>query len=78
MYCLVNFDANELIASSGDRGILEELMLDMFFEDVYDEFCWNVGWPDSMAPEILANDAWYTMLDWYSDYISIEEVPFFE
>ena len=41
-YILFNYDVDEPIFISEDKGLLEEIMYDMFFEDAYFDFCWSI------------------------------------
>lgn len=37
-YILFNYDIDEPIFASDDRGLLEEILYDIFFEDAYFDF----------------------------------------
>lgn len=73
-YILFNYDVDEPLFISEDKGLLEEIMYDMFFEDAYFDFCWSVrdtSWDVSAA----ADDCWMNCLSFYEDYIDIVEAP---
>ena len=73
MYILWNYDLDEPIAVSEDKGLLQEISCYCFMEDAYMDYCYNC---------VLGNgtiqDSWNATLDWYNMYIDIVEAPFYK
>ena len=73
IYILYNTDFNEVITTSTDRGLLEELMYDYFLEDLQWEFYVNsADQPIENMPRIV-RDTWWSVFDWYMNFIEIFE-----
>lgn len=68
IYVLWNFDCNEPIMTSHDRGLLEEVMWDMFADDVQMLYHFDSN------PNYTLDWAWEDNLDYYQDYIEILEL----
>ena len=76
-YILFNYDVDEPIFASDDRGLLEEILYDIFFEDAYFDFCWRVRDENLQTINSLlvaADECWNNCFYFYEDYIDIVEV----
>ncbi len=65
IYILYNTDFNEVIATSEDKSLLEEIMCDNFFEDLICEFYYHTN--------VSAQEVWLDVLDWYLNFMEIFE-----
>lgn len=73
IYILEDYDAGELIFASEDEGLLEEIMCDMFFEFIQEEF--NIRQPYYRKSDTeLMGEIWEDMMEFFCDYMGIEEV----
>ena len=74
IYYLINdADYSEICYSSYDRSLLEEIMYDEFFNDVMIQFYERVDTINWERACFWYNQIWQEMLDYYNDYISIQE-----
>lgn len=82
VYVLWNYDTDEPLFSSTDKSAVEEMMCDLFMEDAYDQFCWELFRPYILrTPNYtkeniinLANDAMEDTMNWYDSYMGIIEL----
>ena len=76
IYILYNQDICETLCASEDRELLQEVMCDMFMEDVLFQWYWDLQWSVYEIKDLpeRANMIWDDMIEWYWDYIIIEEV----
>lgn len=82
VYVLWNYDTDEPIFSSTDKAAVEEIMCDLFFEDAYDQFCWEIFRPyilniPTYTPKKVAdlvNNVFEDTMDWYDNYMGIIEI----
>lgn len=72
MYILWNYEMDEPIAVSKDKGLLQEIMCDCFMNDAYMEYCY-----DCLLADSTIKDAWDSTLDWYHSYMNIVDAPFY-
>lgn len=70
-YILYNFSNDEAMYASEDRGLLEEIMYDLFLEDAYYDYChcYHFGY------NVPICDIWDDILEYYNDYMTIIECP---
>ena len=75
IYHLINDEEfPDVIYSSPDRGLLEEIMCDMFMEDCYYQFCWDEDFPyGNRNAAQVARDAWDDNFEYYENYVGISE-----
>lgn len=83
MYILWNYEQNSPIIASEDKGLLEELMCDTYFDDAYYDFCWKALSPlmNPISVEELPEYARTTYQDvsaWYNAYMDIVRVEVVE
>lgn len=71
VYILYNFSNDEAIYASEDRGLLEEIMYDLFLEDAYYDYCHCYHFEYNVP----ICDIWDDMVEYYNDYMSIIECP---
>ena len=74
LYCIWNYDCDEPIFVSPDKGLLEEMMYDLFLKDAYEEFCWSLFSPYGnyeLTIDEAVKDAYDTTDDWYNNYMAI-------
>ena len=78
IYILYNSDTNEVVATSEDRSLLEEICSDHFIEDVEYEWYWRTASPyakvyDKSELYQVAENVWNDTLEWYDIYMLIFE-----
>ena len=75
VYVLYNWDSNEIIAISQDRGLIEEIMCDCFIDDLEYQWYWDQYYDSYKTndPRKMAELIWTDMLEWYDGYIGIYE-----
>lgn len=75
VYVLYNWDTNDIIAISEDRGLIEEIMCDCFMADVEYQWFWEQQYHTLEIAEAneYAKDLWNDMVEWYEDNIGIYE-----
>ena len=82
VYVLWNYDEDTPIFASEDKGLVEEILCDLYFEDAYYDFCWKVASPYVRPinvedlPEYVSM-AHEDITGWYEDYMGILEIPVF-
>ena len=76
IYVLYNHDINEAIYASEDYGLLCEILCDTFMDDVKYQWYWDLNWSQYEIEDLpeRAKMVWRDMLEWYNDYVYIEEV----
>ena len=75
IYTIWNYDANDAVISSEDKGLLQELMCDMYIDDCYESYLWDyLRWDNYLDIQ----DIFENMLDFYRDYIGIVESQMIE
>ena len=82
VYVLWNYDEDTPIFASEDKGLVEEILCDLYFKDAYYDFCWKVASPyvrpiDAEDLPDYAQMAHQDILEWYEDYMAILEIPVF-
>lgn len=70
IYTIWNYDADDAVISSEDKDLLQELMCDMYMDDCYESYLWDLLWRDNGMD---IQDIFENMLDFYRDYIGIVE-----
>lgn len=75
VYILFNYDVNEVILVTEDKGFAQECMCDCFMADVEYQWYWEQQYRslENETIEQTAHDIWNDMLNWYEDYIGIIE-----
>ena len=73
VYILFNVDVEEVIAVSEDRGLIEEIAMDCFIDDVDYQWHWELQHANYTEEELpqRAQELWEDMMTWYTDYIVI-------
>ena len=73
VYILFNVDVEEVIAVSEDRGLIEEIAMDCFIDDVNYQWYWESQYADYTKETLSkhAKELWEDMMTWYTDYIVI-------
>ena len=80
IYHLVNDEEfPDVIYISPDRGLLEEIMCDMFMEDfqeecqaAVDEHFIDMEGKDKDTP-VMLKESWNRLITWYNEYLEIQE-----
>lgn len=72
VYILWNFDIDEPIFASIDKGLVEEIMCDAYFDDVYQEYLYRY---QSRYDNSTIEEIYNEITEWYDMYMSIIEVP---
>ena len=73
-HLIVDEEFPDVIWSSTDKGLLEEIMCDMFMYDCYYQFCWDEDFPyGNRNAAQVARDAWDDNIDYYTSYVNIAE-----
>ena len=70
IYTIWNYDVDDVVISSEDKDLLQELMCDMYMDDCYESYLWDLLWRDNGMD---IQDIFENMLDFYRDYIGIVE-----
>jgi len=70
IYTIWNYDVDDVVISSEDKDLLQEIMCDMYMDDCYESYLWDLLWRDNGMD---IQDIFESMLDFYEDYIGIVE-----
>ena len=68
IYTIWNYDVDDAVISSEDKDLLQEIMCDMYMDDCYESYLWDLLWRDNGMD---IQDIFENMLDFYEDYIGI-------
>lgn len=72
IYTIWNYDVDDAVISSEDKDLLQELMCDMYMDDCYESYLWDLLWRDNGMD---IQDIFDNMLDYYNEYMVIIESP---
>lgn len=75
VYILWNFDIDEPVFASTDKGLVEEIMCDAYFDDIYQEYLYRCLGRPSFYENLTINEIYDDITEWYNMYMSIVEVP---
>lgn len=83
MYIWWNYEQSSPVIASEDKGLLEELMCDAYFDDAYYDFCTRVFSPllNPISIEDLPEEAHMVhqeVTHWYNAYMDIVRVEVVE
>ena len=79
IYSLVYTDFGEVMYTSSEKEILQEIMCDMFMEDfqeecqaAVDEHFIDMEGKDKDTP-VMLKESWDRLITWYNEYLEIQE-----
>lgn len=75
MFAIFNYDTNEIGYIAHDKSLLEEILMDLWEEDSYYDFCWYSNFKKNMAIDDIAKESYENCLKYNLDYLSIIELP---
>ena len=73
VYIIVNYDNLEVLSASTNYNTIQENILDMYMDDLYYDFLWNVNYHGMTAAEAYS-DARENIDDYYRNYMVIDKV----
>ena len=73
IYVILNFDNDDIVTATDSYERAQEIVLDMYMDDLYYEFLWNVNYCGWTAAESYI-DAKDCIDDYYRNYIVIQKV----
>ncbi len=74
VYVMWNYDGDEAMFASEDKGLVQEMMYDFLIDDALCAFGWEYHEKDYKFPAPISQLIEDT-LDWYRDYVVILEIP---
>ena len=75
MFAIFNYDTDEIIYTAHDKGLLEEILMDLWEEDMYYDFCWYSNFKKNMTINKIAKENYENCLKYNLDFFSIIELP---
>ena len=75
MFAIFNYDTNEIGYIAHDKTLLEEILMDIWEEDSYCDFCFYLNYEKDRDILILAEDSYKACLNYNLDYLDIIELP---
>ena len=76
MFAIFNYDTNEIGYIAHDKTLLEEILMDIWEEDSYYDFCW---WCINSKKDMTINDiakiSYKNCSNYNLDYLDIIELP---
>ena len=75
MFAIFNYDTNEIGYIAHDKSLLEEILMDLWEEDMYYDFCWYTNNYNTLRFTDIAKDSFETCLKYNIDYLKIIELP---
>lgn len=75
VYILYNWDINKIIAVSEDESLMQEMLCDLFMDEVINKWYRHLSWRSYEVNELseLASRVWSEVLEWYDEYVMIME-----
>ena len=76
MFAIFNYDTNEIGYIAHDKTLLEEILMDIWEEDSYCDFCFYLNYDYKYKSDlILAKESYENCLKYNLDYLDIIELP---
>lgn len=75
MFAIFNYDTNEIGYIAHDKSLLEEILMDLWEDDMYYDFCWYTNNYNTLKFADIAKDSFETCLKYNIDYLKIIELP---
>ena len=75
MFAIFNYDTNEIGYIAHDKTLLEEILMDIWEEDSYCDFCFYLNYEKDRDILMLTEDSYKACLDYNLDYLDIIELP---
>lgn len=75
MFAIFNYDTNEIGYIAHDKSLLEEILMDLWEEDSYYDFCWYNNFKKDMTIDDIAKESYENCLKYNLDYLYIIELP---
>jgi hypothetical protein len=75
MFAIFNYDTNEIGYIAHDRTLLEEILMDIWEEDSYCDFCFYLNYEKSKDVSILAKESYKNCFEYNATFLEIIELP---
>ena len=75
MFAIFNYDTNEIGYIAHDKSLLEEIIMDLWEEDSYWDFCHYLNYEKNKDISMLAKESYETCLKYNLNYLGIIELP---
>ena len=75
MFAIFNYDTDEIGYIAHDKSLLEEILMDLWEEDTYYDFCWYNNFKKDMTIDDIAKESYENCLKYNLDYLYIIELP---
>ena len=75
MFAIFNYDTNEIGYIAHDRTLLEEILMDIWEDDSYCDFCFYLNYEKNKNISVLANESYKTCFEYNATFLEIIELP---
>ena len=73
VYVILNYDIDEVVSAADSYERAQEIVLDMYMDDLYYEFLWGVNYEGQSAAKAY-EEAKFCIDSFYRNYIVIQKV----